>query len=192
MNHVIKVFFIPLFIILSYTTHLCAQTVDKLVLDTDEGIIWTANRKLKRTDFLGKATAEATGKALTGANIIIIPSAYKNGKYAYRVMAKFYKHLSWISTDSSAIIDHEQLHFDIAELFARKMRKEIHLIKRNIGQVSESDYRRIHKTVFQDYINYQRLYDAETKHSTLEDVQEKWNILIAEKLESLEDYTLNL
>ncbi|QDO94570.1 DUF922 domain-containing protein [Formosa sediminum] len=184
-----------LYIIITYigfTMSVQAQHVKPIQLETEDGIIWTANRKLKTSDFLGKTKSKASGKALTGANIIIIPYTYNNGKYQYQVLAKFYKKLSWINTDSNYILDHEQLHFDIAELFARKMRQEIHLVKQRSGTVLETDYRRIHKTLFQDYINFQKLYDTETKHSTIKDAQQKWNVLIAKKLESLNAYTLNL
>ena len=169
-----------------------AQDLKEIEIETPETLIWTTDRKLKSTDFRGAVDRSSSKKALTGANIIIVPYAFKNGAYQYRVLAKFHKDISWLNTDNSQIIKHEQLHFDIAELYARKMRRDIHRIHKDSGQVSQSDYRRIHKSLFTSYVHFQRRYDAQTGHSTDLEEQDRWEEIVAEELEKLEAYNLDL
>ncbi|WP_299779179.1 hypothetical protein [uncultured Formosa sp.] len=192
MNLLFNCYILVFLISAGVSTNSYAQTVKKIEKETDKAIIWTTDRKLKLTDFQGDIDSTSTKKALTGANIIIVPYAYKNGVYEYCVLAKFHKDLSWINTDNVHIINHEQLHFDIAELYARKMRREIQAKKHKVGQILESDYRRIHKNLFQSYIQFQMRYDSHTGHSTNLEEQQRWHGIIAEELHKLDDFNLNL
>ena len=85
-----------------------------------------------------------------------------------------------------------QLHFDIAELFARKMRKEIALVRLKNKVVKENDYRRIHKFLFKQYLIFQNKYDLETKYSKKVDIQKEWVDKIAMELQLLKNYQLNI
>lgn len=155
-----------------------------------KSITWKKDFKLSKADFKGKVDVNSTNVAQTGANIIIVPFAKKSGKYLYRVYAKFYKYKSWINTDSKIVLNHEQIHFDITELYARKMRKEIHKIKLSKKEVEEFDYRRIHKKFFKEFIAYQRKYDKETDFSRKFSVQKKWETSVKKQLSELKQFTL--
>ncbi|WP_159023600.1 DUF922 domain-containing protein [Formosa sp. L2A11] len=192
MNWIFKCYILAFLISTNVTTTIYAQSIKKIEKETDKAIIWTTDKKLKFSDFQAKIDSTSSKKALTGANIVIVPYAYKNGVYEYRVLAKFHKDLSWINTTNVLVIHHEQLHFDIAELFARKMRREIQAKKRTNGLVLESDYRSIHKRVFRSYINYQMRYDSQTGHSTNQEEQQRWHAIVVEELQKLEDYNINL
>ena len=174
------------------STDLFAQKLYKLEKETNEAIIWTKDRPLKLTDFQAKVDSTTSKKAITGANIIIVPYAFKNGTYKYHVLAKFHKDISWINTKSEYILQHEQIHFDIAELYARKMRRDIAKVKKASGQVLQSDYRRIHKSLFHSYYYFQKQYDNQTHHSTDHEEQVRWNAIIAEELKKLEQFDLGL
>ena len=155
-----------------------------------KSITWKKDFKLSKQDFKGEVDTNSMNAAQTGANIIIVPYAKKSGKYLYRVFAKFYKYKSWINTDSKIILNHEQLHFDIAELYARKMRREIHKIRLSKKEVEEFDYRRIHKKFFKEYIAFQRKYDLETDFSRKLSIQKKWETSVNKQLSELEKFTL--
>lgn len=164
----------------------------KIKTETSTSIIWTEHRKLKKSDFTGKKDANTSAISQTGANIIIKPFKKTKGKYEYHVLAKFYKTKSWLETNDINILKHEQLHFDIAELYAREMRKKIYEIKIHNDVVLESDYRKIHKQLFKEYISFQQGYDAQTQHSRNKLAQNKIALIISNKLKALDKFKLNL
>ncbi|WP_434035765.1 DUF922 domain-containing protein [Formosa sp. 4Alg 33] len=192
MKDIYTYYIISLIFITTMSTSGFAQTFKKVEKETDDAIIWTKDRRLKLTDFQAEVDTTTSKKALTGANIIIVPNSYKNGIYTYQVFAKFHKDLSWINTTSAYILNHEQLHFDIAELYARKMRRDIQKIKKTTGKVLQSDYRRIHKSLFRSYIYFQKQYDTQTQYSTDQEEQQRWNIIVADDLKKLENFSLDL
>ncbi|MFB9052474.1 DUF922 domain-containing protein [Formosa undariae] len=192
MKDIYKYYIITLFLMMSLSTDAYAQNVNKIEKETNEAIIWTRDRALKLSDFQAKVDTTTSKKAITGANIIIVPYAFKNGKYEYHVLAKFHKDISWINTKSEYILKHEQVHFDIAELYARKMRRDIDKIKKSAGDVLQSDYRRIHKSLFRSYYYFQKQYDDQTHHSTDHEEQVRWNAIVADELKKLEHFKLDL
>ena len=155
-------------------------------------IIWTKERKLSKSDFKALINPRSNVVAETAVNIIIQPYTLKKGKYHYRVLAIFYKNKSWLNSYSSDVLKHEQLHFDIAELYAREMRKKIHDTQLSNGKVLESDYRKIHKQLIREYENFQKEYDSQTKHSTNKTPQKNWETIIANRLSNLEKYRLDI
>jgi|GEM_PF-4015392 len=69
--------------------------------------------------------------------ILLQPITYPIGKnkYYYNISALFSKTDSWMIIKSKDILEHEQIHFDIFELHARKMRKHlVETIKHNISK----------------------------------------------------------
>lgn len=115
-------------IIFLFTTVVLSQNTD----DEYESnkIIWNQDKKLEWKDFTGVLDPNLFGNALTSYKIEIIPENvlvdaedniqnYEN----LTVVAKFYKDKSWATSRTDGLLAHEQLHFDIAELYARKIRK---------------------------------------------------------------------
>ncbi|UJH92241.1 DUF922 domain-containing Zn-dependent protease [Antarcticibacterium sp. 1MA-6-2] len=93
------------------------------------------------------------------------------------------------SSKSDYLLSHEQLHFDITELHARKLRK--HLSHLSIDQLSKkpkevlnSFYTKVEK----ERAAMQLQYDRETKHSLNKEAEAKWQLFVKEELQKLEDY----
>ena len=80
-------------------------------------------------------------------------------------------------------IKHEQVHFDITEIFARKIRKE--LIE---NDVNEHGVEKIYYANAKECREFQQLYDNETRHSLDERNQKRWNKHIRILLLSLDDF----
>ena len=85
------------------------------------------------------------------------------------------------------VLNHEQKHFDIAEIYARKIRKEV------VSKIKTSgDYDRYFQTIYnrilQDYRNFQALYDGVTEHGMNKEKQSEYNAIISNELEQLKDY----
>jgi hypothetical protein len=79
------------------------------------------------------------------------------------------------------LLGHEQLQFDIAEVFARKLRKEFAASKLHTGNVDEEAKGLYHKAML-EYHNFQQMFDIETHHGIEKDTQLKWERRITEEL----------
>ncbi|HEV3249395.1 MAG TPA: hypothetical protein VGZ71_00475 [Puia sp.] len=160
-------------------------------VSAQDTLYWSSGYKLTSKDFLAKPDLTASYPSISTCGIKYIGHAHKNAVQteAYGIMIR---HKSWavISEDDSLWLIHERGNFDIAELFARKLRKTF----------SEYNYR--NSTVQQDLdslydINHQELnkmhesYEKETSHGTENSAQTIWNDKIRLELKKLEKYAIN-
>ena len=94
----------------------------------------------------------------------------------------FYPESSWYRPEvaNDVILSHEQLHFDITELFARRMRQRLAtypFTKRVKGEMKQ-----IYESAIREMREFQRRYDQETDFSRNEFRQAEWNRMIASAL----------
>lgn len=82
------------------------------------------------------------------------------------------------------LLQHEQGHFDINEIFTRKLKQAFKEYKLREATVTE-DLRNIFNDVWQQKIAYDQLYDQQTDHSKNKPMQELWNKKIADELNRL-------
>src|SRR5438128_520567 len=103
---------------------LCAFGSSGLAQNTPDSVYWNKQRVLSWADFLGKPENEPIIGARTFTSI-----RYKLLDYdtSCRVLVRcvFLPRESWTRTQHATEygLKHEQLHFDISELFARKLRQ---------------------------------------------------------------------
>ncbi len=93
-------------------------------------IAWDVSRKLAWEDFKGKPfkTAWAAATTASGISYEYTGRETKGGyELEFSVGAYFYPEKSWYQPHlcDALVLSHEQLHFDISELFARKLRKQL-------------------------------------------------------------------
>lgn len=161
----------------------------------DNTISWSATRPLKWSDFQGRE-AEHDFYAYTAYTITYKMSADGNtGKVETEVRCIFRKGDSWKTPDGKddpEILKHEQLHFDIGELYARLIRKDIsgYLATHAYSKRTDKDLKDIFQTRLDECRRYQRLYDEETDHSTRAVPQTQWNEKVARRLAALSDYAV--
>ncbi|MCU7613560.1 DUF922 domain-containing Zn-dependent protease [Chryseobacterium sp. GMJ5] len=156
-------------------------------------IIWKSDLKLTWANFKSKTNN------MNGSNVV----AYTHCGWEYSVLTSsdmkapvkiefetiFNEDKSW--KDDKRINDyillHEQKHFDIAELHARKLRKEV-----AEKVITNADYKKYFKDIYnkisEEYRNFQVSYDRETDHGMNKEKQNQYNILITEELEKLKNY----
>lgn len=154
------------------------------VQDTD-AISWEAGRKLSWADFRGDAPETKQVAATTASGISYsFQSEGNRGLYRvdYEVNAFFYPHKSWYHKElcDSVVLRHEQLHFDITELYARRMRKL--MAGKTFGSDVRAEVRRIFKRINRELSEFQARYDRETDFSRDREAQARWNAEIARKL----------
>lgn len=152
---------------------------------TGDYIPWSEERKLTWDDFLADAPTNTGDAALTTTYVGFSFSRNRDG-ISYTIECKFQKSKSWGRVKTDYILKHEQGHFDIAEIFARKLNKEIkgYLAKSNNHEGMNSIYSRL----MQEKRDMQELYDSATNHSINKTRQSEWNKTIDELLNELLPY----
>jgi hypothetical protein len=157
-----------------------AQTQSRGLLE------WNEFYKLSWEDFQGERTEGSIGDAGTSVSIKAKPYMVNN-KVMYDVYAYFNRNKSWASDKSDKLLEHEQLHFDIAELYARKIRKRISELKgRGVNDVKK--YNAEITTLLEASNVADVQYDLETLHGALPKKQLLWEAKVKQELEHLDDF----
>lgn len=101
----------------------------------------------------------------------------------YEVESYFYPGLSWrkyLDERSTALLKHEQLHWDITELYRRIL---IRALKNyQTRKQYKKDLKNIYALAEKKRAALQRQYDMETRHGLLTGPQLKWEERIAQEL----------
>ena len=149
-------------------------------------IDWSAERKLTWSDFRAEPVKNSPAAALTSTSIKIDFES-NNGSFQYHIRCRFDKNKSWVRVRNDYILAHEQAHFDIAEIYARKLNKVLKAYKPNDAHLS-SDVNRIYDSMMKEYYEKQEEYDDETNYSINKGKQEEWLKKVKEELSDLRDY----
>ena len=108
-----------------------------------------------------------------------------NGSPDFEVHVYFIAKDSWTTdTASMSLLAHEQLHFDIGELFRRKIVQKVKRL-RDSGEKQKAIYRYAIKKLLSDFRNFSNEYDRQTKHGVLETEQKRWKNKVWEALNRL-------
>src|SRR5699024_4005911 len=117
---------------------------------------------------------------------------FKDGKPLLKsatIKTYFVPSRSWVKPgkQTATLLKHEQLHFDISELYARKLRKEINAVHFE----SEDSQNEVQK-LFREYTGKreqeQKRYDRETRHGKDLTQQKKWQKKIEDRLQQLTEF----
>ena len=152
----------------------------------EEGVVlWTPNKKLAWSDFKGKPSNISNAAAITASGISYNFSAQGTKdkmELDFKVDTHFYPNKSWYKPKLANlnILSHEQLHFDISEVFARKLRQI--LTKTKFTNNAKSEIKEIYKNILRELNDYQNQYDAETNFSRDTVQQLIWNKKIEKAL----------
>lgn len=105
------------------------------------------------------------------------------------IFACFAKKESWVHPDKkeAPLLTHEQLHFDICELFVRKLRKKISETPLSLLN-SDNQIKALFEESWNAYQVNQNLYDEETEHGLIEAAQKKWINNVKEELNTLAEF----
>lgn len=156
-------------------------------------IEWKEGVRIQWSDFQGGASNYSNENQLSATKTeITLRTKVDDSKIEHQVRCFFIKSKSWKKEGvSETLLQHEQLHFDIAELFARKLRKDLSR-KTSINDNNEIYFKGIYKNVINECIAMQLQYDRETNHSRNRQFQVLWEGAIQEKLQQLSNYNKEL
>lgn len=161
---------------------------------TQRAFTWEQYPALAWPDFKARAprsTGEPSAMTDTGFRVQL---ECREGALDIRIAAEFYTSSSWVKAarKSAELLRHEQGHFDITELYARRMRKAIREAK--IGCEDDRVAEAAGKTIFdqfdREWEKEQKRYDAETKDGIDLGKQKESSAWIAKELEELSRYRL--
>ena len=191
-----KKYFFFLFINIFLSQALSAQKlqveINYVVADAAEKrslIYYSPSEKLTWNDFKGKPVLSSSAAAITNAGIgfkMAFRSRDNITTLNITVNCNFSMADSWVKEGRKTpyILNHEQHHFDIANINAMLFIQNLKTAKYNMN-----DYAKVIEKIYYqaqaDLQTMQNAYDSETKNSQLQDVQELWNKKIDAQLASL-------
>lgn len=160
--------------------------------DSQQKIHWEKNRPLSIADFKANPPENLDYEANTNSGISYSWTyATNTGEQVlnYDVKSNFYPNLSWMRDveEEAYLLAHEQLHFDISELHARKLRKL--LSEYVIGRTVRRDLKYLYTTVEKQRIAMQEKFDKETDHSQIKEQEFRWRKYLLKELQRLEAFT---
>ena len=143
-----------------------------LSLSDDDYIKWEENRRLTWDDFKAAPLKLGNTAAMTTTHLGFSYNV-TNGIVTYKIDCRFEKTKSWGLVKNDWILKHEQGHFDIAEIFARKLNKSVNEYQFNRSSF-QKDLDIIYKSVVDEKEKFQQQYDDETDYSRNKPQQEEW------------------
>lgn len=149
-------------------------------------IVWDSATKLSWADFSGKADPKSPWNAVTASGIRYKLNLSGDGLMD-SVTAVFYRSESWVKGPTEYALMHEQGHFDISEIFARKLRKRIEEFVPGRGDLAHQ-LRLVYDEIEREREAREDLYDRETGHSADAARQAEWNVSIRRELKELEKF----
>lgn len=158
-----------------------------------EKIKWQQERQLTWQDFKAEPDTTLSYSANTNSGISYTwnySTATGVPILEHEVFTNFYPNKSWVQKDihdKNYLLKHEQLHFDISELHARKLRKA--LAEYEIGRNIRQDLKRIYNRIESERVEMQNRFDRETSHSENKEAEMKWREFVRLELKKLEDYS---
>jgi len=178
------VFIISLLSLFVFTAY---KNIDNPLAET-HAIKWCEGHQLEWKDFKGRVPVTSSNAAQTAYEVGFDVNMVGN-RFEFVVTCNFLPHKSWVRKKDANdhILRHEQLHFDIAEIYARKMRKELNeadITVRNLQ--SKAD--KIYEKNWNALTKMQRDYDRETNHSIKKQEQADWDKKIMRMLKENQKY----
>lgn len=157
-------------------------------------IQWVDSRKLNWQDF--KATSKPTEILTDAAACTYCGFGFETNrvtlfkKTKFFIYNKFYCDKSWkseaVAGASNDVLQHEQTHFDLSEVYARKLSRALTEAGLTMANLNEAN--NIYNTIRDEYVNRQQAYDMETQHGKNQKSQLEWNDRISQELDELANY----
>lgn len=159
-------------------------------IKAQDKIFWNENRKLEWQDFQSQSkpnTSQAAATTFCGLSYLLNSSTRTFTDKQVRIESFFVPSKSWAHPEhkTAHILMHEQSHFDIAELFARRFRKII-----SDKSLDTKSLQRYYDKIYDDYKDYQQDYETVTNHGRIRDKQTEYSRKIDEEIEELADFKI--
>lgn len=160
-----------------------------------DSIRWSASRPLRWANYLAKPQIVSGASAMT-AYVISYADGCTADLYAHDIVAAFLPERSWVKSDllfrgGDLALQHEQTHFDIGELHARKIRKALDGLVKPC-EMTDQARGKVVITFLQEDRDRQARYDAQTRYGTDARRQLDWVRQVQRELEVLKAFPANV
>ncbi|MGK0386126.1 MAG: hypothetical protein ACI849_000733 [Patiriisocius sp.] len=150
-----------------------------------EKVAWEEGSKLSWSMFKGSPENLSGFVASTNSGISVSFSvATRDGKVRvnYEVQSYFYPNNSWYKRGhvNAYVLAHEQTHFDISELFSRKLKQEFSVITKDKNFQSKAE--KVYQQNEQERVVMQQLFDEESDHSRDSEQEEAWEAFVQKEI----------
>ncbi|WP_394773837.1 hypothetical protein [Flavobacterium sp.] len=168
------------------------QTIAQTKSNTDT-IYWSPCYKLKFEDFKQTLDSLSDFDAISSITIDYDITQQNLGRItAVKVFCFFNRSNSKTKGMDSSLLIHEQIHFDIAELYSRKLREIFSQNLKLKKTLSLQEAQAIYSKIKKNYKKISEQYDFETDFSKDIEDQLQWNKKIRADLLTLSPYRYNL
>lgn len=156
-------------------------------------IYWTEETKLKWSNFKSKINNQRGENVVAYTNCgwiySYVRSSNPKSPIKIKIETVFNEDKSWkdVKRINNYVLLHEQKHFDVAEVFSRKLRKEV-AEKIKTGNDFDKYFQTIYNRILKEYQDFQKAYDGDTQNGIVEEKQSEYNRIIAEELENYKSY----
>jgi hypothetical protein len=158
-----------------------------------DAVAWSGARRLRWSDFASSAPKAGDEGALTAYSIFYGVRCVGE-TFEFRAVAGFLPHDSWVRPDvvadravSERTLRHEQTHFDLTEVFARRLRKAFSDLYEPCRR-ADTDLDALASRYIRAERTEQQRYDEETHHGLVAAQQSTWDRKTAADLASLGKY----
>lgn len=156
-----------------------------------ESIIWSAERRLKWADFMGRPDPMSEAAAMT-VYLLSYDGTCLDNVFDRRVFSAFLPDQSWVRASvllarpeiNGHALAHEQTHFDLSEVSARRMRRALAALVKPCSMTDESLQAVVDPFIREDFTR-QRRYDVETLNGSNTAWQRDWEMRIDRELKEL-------
>ncbi len=150
-------------------------------LAEDHAFAWSAARPLTWSDFQGLPPTEGREGARTSYTLYSTWQC-RGSVFEFRVIAGFRRRQSWVKAvvlndrvQRRTALGHEQTHFDLGEVHARRMRQVFGDLAAPCRK-TDAELAALAQRLAQEEEAEQRRYDAETNHGLLAAQQAAWSL----------------
>jgi len=159
-----------------------------------DAISWSAERPLTWKDFRGTPPVEPGDEGARTAYSLFYGARCTGRRFEFRVLAAVLPRLSWVTPAvlknpalSARSLRHEQTHFNLSEVHARRMRKYFADLQQPCAN-SEAELNGLAQRLVRAEATAQASYDQETNYGRTPAKQSEWEAETARQIESLAAY----
>ena len=173
-----------------------SATLDEMLrsdVASHRGLAWSSARPLRWSDFQGIPRQGGDEAAKTAYGIYYAWKC-RGRTFEFRAVAAFHLQESWVQAavvqniaEGPRTLGHEQTHFNIAEVYARRMRRHFRELAEPCAK-SDAALTADAERILDEEKATQRRYDKETAHGLRGREQAAWEAEIGGQLELLRRY----
>lgn len=148
--------------------------------NAQDTIHWRKDYQLSWPDFKGSPANNTSHKASTSSGISYSYTLHDSA-YAFTAIAFFDSNKSWSKTNDSNLLVHEQGHFDITQIYARRLQAALSKLTESTT-IDEKKISTTSQKIIAEKNTFQRKYDLETGYGSNQTKQRQWTELIQSQL----------